>query len=119
MFLYIRASLQLFKMEKKYKASGKEHVTHNSFLINHIKEQLYNPDMADVIFTVGEKEFIAHRFVLGVQSTVFQTMLFGEKWKESSQVKIKLAESPIAETAFEDFLKFFYTGKNLHFGGWD
>ena len=56
--------------------------------------------------------FTTYRYVLAMQSPVFQTMLTGGKWKEAKDCEIQLEEaSASCEEHFGEFLQFLYTGR--------
>ena len=94
------------------KASGQEQIDHTSHVVDNIGKHFNNPDISDVTLRVGEQIFAAHRFLLASQSSVFHTLLLSEKWRESREKTVTLEESTEGvNTAFCDFLKFFYTGK--------
>ena len=88
------------------------HICREPEIFGNIVNHFNNPEISDVTLKVGNESYHAHRFVLSVQSSVFQTMFMNGQWKESDQKVIVLEESPQCEKAvFEDFLKFLYTGK--------
>ena len=80
-------------------------------LLDALAPQYNNPDFSDVTLDVASTQYFAHRFILASQSRVFQAMLTGPQWKESTERVIVLEESAESESTFAMFLQFFYTGK--------
>ncbi|XP_072034477.1 BTB/POZ domain-containing protein 17-like [Amphiura filiformis] len=81
-------------------------------LIENMADQFDNSELSDVTLEVGGTKFLAHKYVLAIQSPVFKTMLTGNRWRESRNSEVRLEEDDeLCELHFKDFLKFFYTGK--------
>ena len=58
-----------------------------------------------------QMEYPSHRLILCASSDVFQCMLMNPSWTESRETKVILKETQACANCFEDFLKYFYTGK--------
>jgi len=68
--------------------------------------------MSDVTIVVnGRTEYPSHRLILCASSDVFQCMLMNPSWTESRENRVELKESSACANCFEDFLRYFYTGK--------
>ena len=67
------------------------------------------PELTDVVFVVGGKEFPAHKKVLASKSEYFKSLLYGGM-QEVSMKTIELSERSITPAAFEKVLQFAYTG---------
>jgi len=67
--------------------------------------------MSDVTLVVGQTEYPSHRLILCASSDVFACMLMNPSWTESREKKVELRESQACANCFEDFLRYFYTGK--------
>merc|ERR1719495_1225806 len=67
--------------------------------------------MSDVTLVVGQTEYPSHRLILCASSDVFACMLMNPSWTESREKKVELKESSACANCFEDFLRYFYTGK--------
>ncbi|XP_072179221.1 BTB/POZ domain-containing protein 17-like [Diadema setosum] len=84
---------------------------------------LYNQKLySDLILSVGDRTFFAHRLVLCAWSDVFKTMLSDPTWQPNNELcnersdnssgqvtRQKLGEEEPDALVFEDFLKFLYT----------
>ncbi|XP_067933530.1 actin-binding protein IPP-like [Watersipora subatra] len=88
---------------------------HSQSILAHISAMYGSFETSDIELTVGsslsKKTFRTHRIVLA-QSPVFNTMLYGNNWQESSAKQVQLNEMDQYAFAFEDFLKYLY-GKVL------
>ena len=75
---------------------------------NTLTTDLWSKRQNDVVFSVGGREFPAHRMVLASQSEYFRVMLYGDM-KEASMSNISLPEEIVPPSAFEKVLQYCYT----------
>jgi len=73
-----------------------------------VEDLFDNKLLSDVVVTVGDKEWRAHKFVLAARSPVFADM-FRFTSKESAGCRINIPEVNLQ--LFEQLLKFIYTSK--------
>ena len=83
----------------------------NNLTSDKMAEIYANQTHSDVILVVDSIEYPAHRNILCASSTVFDRMLQNGAWAESNKRKISLHEQEECHAVFEDFLKYFYTGR--------
>lgn len=86
-------------------------VDNSDNILNTLKNLYHERQMCDVIITVGNKEYAAHRLILCASSDVFEAMLMKPEWSEWHESKIELQELPQCASVFHLFLEYFYTGK--------
>ncbi|KAK2153064.1 hypothetical protein LSH36_309g02020 [Paralvinella palmiformis] len=90
-----------------------EHGQHvdNSLILLHKISQLYQShDLSDILISVSDKQFHAHKLILSSSSDVFRVMLYNPSWPESRTNQLMLKEEQECVDVFEDFLKYMYTG---------
>ena len=68
---------------------------------------LNDKSSADIIFKIGDKEFHAHKLILGARCDVFKAM-FSSTFKESAGV-VEITD--VNSEIFQDLLTYLYTGK--------
>lgn len=79
--------------------------------IDDVAKYYNTDDLSDIILQVGEKEYPAHKFILGKSSEVFKSMLFQSHWTQSSMERVQLEEPEDVHDVFDRFLKFMYTSE--------
>jgi speckle-type POZ protein len=79
-----------------------------SGLSNHFEELFNNMPLSDVHFRIGEREFPAHKVILGARSNVFEAM-FKHSSKEQSTNQVNIED--IKPEVFQELLRFVYTGR--------
>ncbi|XP_031338421.1 BTB/POZ domain-containing protein 17 isoform X2 [Photinus pyralis] len=94
-----------------YETSCQISVDNSQKILGTLKNLYEERQMCDVVITVGQKEYTAHRLILCASSDVFQAMLMKPEWSEWHESKIALQELPQCEAVFHLFLEYFYTGK--------
>lgn len=72
-----------------------------------LEEYYVSGNFADFTIVIRHKEFKVHKIILATQSTVFHALFTNDN--ESGAKSLKKLKS-FDEKAFEDFIKFFYTG---------
>lgn len=75
--------------------------------MKHISINFQFPEFSDVTLIVGKSRFIAHRFVLGIQSHFWEILLFGTNYRESNADEVTITAP---EDAFKLLLEFMYKG---------
>ena len=65
-------------------------------------------EFTDVVFSVADREFPAHKIVLAAQSEYFRALLYGNM-QEGSMSSISLPEEIVPPGAFEKVLQYCYT----------
>lgn len=68
------------------------------------------PDLSDLKLKVGDNSYYAHKLILCAGSEVFNRMLSGSEWSESSNQELVLQEDEECVKIFERFLYYFYAG---------
>ena len=106
-----RKSLRPLNPEKMDDNESDNSIDNSNMVINKMATLYAEKIMSDIILVVGNAEYPSHKLILCASSDVFQIMLHGDSWSESSQKRINLHETPSCEAVFEDFLKYLYTGK--------
>ena len=86
--------------------SRKETAAHTMKLAGALNELRKEKELCDIIITIGERSFPAHRAVLAASSRYFKVM-FTSGFKESSADKVNIDGDP---EVFECLLEFAYTG---------
>ena len=75
-------------------------------LAGSLNEQRKQQELCDIIITIGERSFPAHRAILAASSRYFKAM-FTSGFKESSADEVKIDGDP---EVFETLLEFIYSG---------
>ena len=63
---------------------------------------------SDVVFVVGDKEFLLHKTVLAARSEVFAAM-FQSDLEEAKEGRVKIPD--VSVEVFEQLLRYIYSGK--------
>ncbi|XP_025421083.1 uncharacterized protein LOC112691120 [Sipha flava] len=100
-----------YEMDHSY-AMPNDNYDSNALLQN-IQNAYVNKLLTDITLVVGGVSYPAHRFMLGISSKVFETMLMNSKWSDSHQDVIELHEVQTCINVFPLFLQYFYTGEML------
>lgn len=68
-----------------------------------INSHLWNPELSDVCFVVGEEreKIHAHRFFLAAESEVFKSMFYGEL----KETRFEIAVPDLSPAGFRNMLK--------------
>ncbi|XP_067882664.1 BTB/POZ domain-containing protein 17-like [Heterodontus francisci] len=89
-----------------------ETLVHQTHVMAALSSLFGSEELSDVRLTVNrEAPRPAHRFVLALGSDVFRAMLLGERWADARRETVELTEEEGAAACFEDFLRYFYTGR--------
>ncbi len=81
--------------------------THSPGLLKKLADIREEGDLCDVIFTVKDKSFHAHKVIMAASSDYFMAM-FNRGFKETKDKKVKL--EGIVPSAFAEIVSFVYTG---------
>ncbi|KAJ3446066.1 pep-cterm sorting domain-containing protein [Anaeramoeba flamelloides] len=77
-----------------------------------LKKLQNSSEFSDVQLIIGSTKtnFYAHKLLLSLNSTVFQTLFYGQNWKEVDGKKVSVVSLPdVSAKAFEHLINFCYT----------
>ncbi len=91
---------------KRLPADQSESDKHRQSLLNMLVDLRHNKELCDVIITVENKEFHAHKNILSASSDYFRSM-FTSEFQEKTQDEVELDGT---SASFERLLEFAYSG---------
>ncbi|RWS22824.1 Speckle-type POZ protein-like protein [Leptotrombidium deliense] len=94
--LTIRCKIRVFK----------DLVVPKNEVLQNIASLFMDDKLSDIIFRVQDKEFKAHKVILGVRSEVFSTM-FTSGFKEATNNEVRVDDIDVK--VFEELLRYIYT----------
>ncbi|XP_038629010.1 BTB/POZ domain-containing protein 17-like isoform X1 [Scyliorhinus canicula] len=93
-------------------SEASETFVHQTHIMSALSSLFKSEELCDVRLSInGGSPLPAHRFVLALGSAVFRAMLSGERWADGRRGTVELTEEEGAAACFEDFLRYFYTGR--------